>query len=240
FDSRYMPYTGRMLRQAREQILRQSGSNASYFGSKVLWWKNEFPEVYRRCEKFVFLAGYVAGKMAGLAAEEAFVDQTYLIMTSLVDIANNRWSDELCGLFDIGQEKLPRIVDSSTVIGQLTQSAAEQCGLRSGIPLVAGAGDKPAGYIGAGMVEPGALIDESATFATLSLCVDRYVPDAKYRTLETFPSPVAGQYYPTTVLMGSGATHKWFKDTFGAEEQQEAAAAGVSPYAILDRKAAAL
>ena len=64
-----------MLEQAREQILRQCGTNASYFGSKVLWWKNEFPDLYRRCEKFVFLGGYVAGKMAGLAAEAPGVDQ---------------------------------------------------------------------------------------------------------------------------------------------------------------------
>ena len=71
---------------------------------------------------------------------------------------------------------LPRIVDSNTVVARLSEEAADACGLRQGTPLVAGAGDKPAGAFGAGLVSPGLLIDESASFGALSLCVDNTSP----------------------------------------------------------------
>ena len=237
-DSRYMSHTAHMLHEAGQQILRQSGSNAPYFAPKILWFKQDFPEVYRRVAKFVFLAGFVAGRMAGLGADDAFVDRTYLEMSGIADIPQNKWSDELCDRFDIGPRRLPRIIESTSIIGRLTKEAADACGLISGIPLVAGAGDKPAGYIGAGIVKPGLLIDEAATFAALSLCVDRYVPDLEFRTLENIPSPIPGLYFPTMILIGSGATHKWFRDTFAGKEQDEAARAGVSAFEILDRRAA--
>jgi len=239
-DSRYLPFTTRMLQEAGEEILRQSGSNAPYFGPKVLWWKEEFPDLYQRSAKFVFLAGFVAGKFADLTAADAFVDRTYLEMTGLADIPDGQWSAGLCDRFGIHMDKLPKIVESDTVVGGLCDSAAEACGLPSGVPLVAGAGDKPAGYLGAGIVEPGLLVEESSTFGAMSYCVDRYVPDVKYRTLENIPASIPKLYYPTTFLIGSGAAHSWFRDTFGVEEKREAAKAELSAFRVLDEKAAAV
>jgi xylulokinase len=86
-------------------------------------------------------------------------------------------------------------------------------------------------------VSPGLLIDESASFAALSLCVDRYVPDVKNRTLENLPSPLPGHYLPSIYLFGSGVTHAWFKNIFGKEESREAAASGTSPFLLLDESA---
>jgi xylulokinase len=239
-DSRYLPFTTRMLQDAGEEILRKSGSNAPYFGPKVLWWKEQFPDLYQRSAKFVFHAGFVAGKLADLTADDAFLDRTYLEMTGLADIPNGQWSTGLCDRFGIHMDKLPKIVESDTVIGQLCDTAAEACGLPSGVPLVAGAGDKPAGYLGAGIVEPGLLVEESSTFGAMSYCVDRYVPDVKYRTLENIPASIPKLYYPTTFLIGSGAAHSWFRDTFGIEEKREAAKAELSAFRVLDDKAAAV
>jgi xylulokinase len=99
---------------------------------------------------------------------------------------------------------------------------AALCGLKSGIPLIAGAGDKPAGTVGAGLASNGLLIDESASFAALSLCVDRFVPDKRFRTLENLLSPIEGFYLPSVFINGSGVTHEWFKDTFCEQEKIEA------------------
>ncbi len=236
-DTRYTPYISRMLKSAREDILKLSGTNYPYFAPKVLWWKHEFPDLYRNSHKFMLLSGFIAGKMGDISIEDAFVDKTYLQMTGIADIPRNRWSLDLCSEFKIDMEKLPGIVDSSTIIGKLNKSVARECNLPSGIPLVAGAGDKPAGYIGAGVVEPGTLIDESASFAAFSLCSNKYIPDLKYKTLENIPSPISGQYFPTLILIGSGLTHEWFKNIFGEEEQRMASMTGKSPFQILDEKA---
>jgi xylulokinase len=87
------------------------------------------------------------------------------------------------------------------------------------------------------VVDPGVLVDESASFGALSLCADKYVPDLAHRTLENLPSPVPGHYLPSCYLFGSGVTHAWFRDVFGEEEKRLAFEAGSSAFSLLDEKA---
>jgi xylulokinase len=239
-DSRFMPHAIAMQEGAHPAILAQSGTNLPVFGAKTVWWRKEFPEAYARTAKFVVIGGYVAGKMGGIPISDAFVDRTYLNFTGIADLGRDQWSKEICGQFGIDRTRLPKIVASNAVIGELTPETAIECGLAAGTPIVAGAGDKAAGTLGAGLVRRGLVVDEAASFGALSLCTDRYVPDTRHRTLENLPSPVPGLFLPSVFLNGSGLTHAWFADTFGAEERREAAAAGGSAYDLLAAKAAAV
>ena len=214
----YLVYTSKMLSTCREQILELSGTNSPYFAPKILWWKNDFPELYKKTLKFMILNGYIAGKMGNININDSFISRTYLQMTGLADIVKNEWSKELCSLFGIDLNKLPRIVDSTEIIGKLSLEFANYCGLKQGTPLIAGAGDKPSGYLGAGIVKPGMLINESASFSTFSLCADKYIPDLNFKTFENIPSPIENQYFPTIILIGSGKTIKWFAENFGKNE----------------------
>lgn len=236
-DIQYLPYVKHMFELAGDEITILSGTNAPYFGPKLLWWKNEFKGLYRNVYKFVFLTGYIIGKLSNISAKEAFVDRSYLQMTGFADINKDQWSESICKNLGIEIDKLPKITPSSSVVGGLSKKISEECGLLSGTPLVAGAGDKPSGYIGAGIVKSGYMIDESASVACLSLCVDKYTPDIKHKTLEIIPSPINGYFYPTIVLMGSGVSLAWFKDTFAGREKQEAIKTGKSVYELLDKLA---
>jgi xylulokinase len=236
-DNRSCPYAIDMMNTAGDEIRTLSGTNFPSYTPKILWWKTEYPDVYGKISKFMFLNGFIAGKMGNLTSENAFVDRTYLQMTGIADLERNEWSDRLCDKFGIDKNKIPSIVQPNTIIGKLSKKIAQKCDLLDGIPLIAGAGDKPAGYLGAGMATPGLLIDEAASFAAFSLCTDRYKPDLKHRTLENIPSPISGHYYPTIYLIGSGTTQTWFKNTFGDEEKRIAAESGKSDYDILDDKA---
>ena len=239
-DTRFLPHAVAMQQGAHLEILTQSGTNLPVLGAKTLWWKKDHPELYRRIAKFVVIGGYIAAKLGGIPIEDAYIDRTYLNFTGIADLRRDQWSSEICGRFGIDREKLPRIVSSNAVVGRLTLEAALECGLRAGIPLVAGAGDKAAGTLGAGLVSPGLVVDESASFGALSLCTDRYVPDASHRTLENLPSPLPGLFLPSVFLNGSGLTHAWFADTFGGEEKRAAAESGGSAYEALAARAAAV
>jgi xylulokinase len=239
-DTRFNPYVTRAQELAGETIRRQSGTNFPIFGPKLLWWKHEFPDRYRKVRKFLFLCGLLVGRLCGLPIEECFVDRTFLQMSSLADVERGAWSEEICGALGIDLALLPRIVESHEIVGRLSKKFAGACGLKAGTPFIAGAGDKPAGSLGAGLVVPGTLVDESASFGALSLCVDSYAPDLKHRTLENMPSPVRGHYFPCFFLFGSGVTHAWFRDNFGSEEKALAERAGKSAFELLDDKARAV
>ena len=109
-DTQSEPFVRMMMHLAGDRIIQLSGGPASFnHGPKILWWKNERPDRYQRISKFVMPSVYVAGKMAGLKSEEAWIDYTYLHFSCLSDLMEKQWSKELCALFDIDLRKLPRI-----------------------------------------------------------------------------------------------------------------------------------
>lgn len=236
-DTRFNSYALEMLNKSSIDLLKLSGTNFPVFAAKLLWWKKEFEQTYKKTKKFLFLSGYIAGKMGDIKAEDAFVDKSHLQWTALADLRKGIWSEDLCSEFGIDKNLLPNIVNSHYIIGKIDKSIATQCGLKDGVPIVAGAGDKPAGTIGAGLASNGLLIDESASFASLSLCIDKYVPDIKNRTLENSISPIEGFFLPNIFINGSGITNDWFLQIFCDDEKRIAKTENVNPFTILDKKA---
>ncbi len=237
-DTRCKPYIEQM-RPYAEQIVRTSGGPPTYcHGPKILWWKHERPEAFERISKFVVPVAYVAGRMAGLKGDEAYVDYTHLNFSSFGDIARSVWDPELCDLFDVPMEKLPRIVEPWEIIGKLTAAAAADCGLREGTPIAAGCGDQAAGMLGAAMVEPGMVFDVAGTASVFAICVDRYVPDTVHKTLFTARLVPPDMWYALAFINGGGLNLRWFRDELAREEQAQAKAEGRDVYALLDQMAA--
>ena len=221
-DGRYLPHQQRLAERAGRRLIELCG-DLPITAPRMLWWRQEAPDLYRRVAKVVTLAGYVAGRMAGLTAEQAFVDPSYLTWIGLNDTAGHRWSRELAevtGLGDDGLAKLPRIVPASAVVGHLARAAAAACGLVAGVPVVAGAGDQAAGFVGAGLVEHGQLIDVAGTFPVFGLCLRDYFPDLETRMLKPIASPLGdGSWYSMMYINGGGLTHRWFAEQIAPLEK---------------------
>lgn len=91
---------------------------------------------------------------------------------------------------------------------------AKILGLTAGIPLIAGAGDKIAGCVGASVTETGDMIFEAASYGGFSCIVNDYRPDTNSGNYDGLIMAdgckrVAHKYIP-----GSGITLKWFLDNF--------------------------
>lgn len=177
---------------------------------KLRWWRREHPVSFARTAAFVMPGGYVAGKLAGLTAADAFIDQTYLHFTGLGDARTGAWSRELAAAAGVPIEKLPRIVAPSTIIGRLSPLAAADCGLPVGVPIAAGLGDTAAGALGAGIVRPRQLLDTAGTAAVFAASVAEFRPDHEHRTLIAMRGAVEGQWLSLAYLSG-GSLLSWFR-----------------------------
>jgi xylulokinase len=214
-DMRCQPYIELMDRQAGNQLTELTGCPPTCdHGPKMLWWKNERPEKYRRVTKFIMPAGYVAGLMAGLKGEEAFVDYTFIHFSGFSDAKQTQWSEELCSTFGLDMDKLPRIVEPWEVVGEVTEKCAKEFGLVPGIPIAAGAGDTAANALGAGIVEPGMVFDVAGTAAVLAGCTSTYIADTKNRAILTMRSVIPGLWNPLAYIAGGGLALRWFRDQF--------------------------
>lgn len=237
-DNRYQPYIAAMQARAGERLVALNGA-LPFMAPRMLWWQDQHPDLYRRIDKVLMLANYVAGRLANLPAADAFIDPSYLTWIGVSDTARRQWSEELAEACGIPLAKLPRIVPATAVVGHLSAQAAAACGLAQGVPLVAGAGDQVAGCLGAGLVRAGQLVDVAGTFPVLATCLDAFFADTRHGMLQPLAGPLGqDHWYPMMYISGGGLTHRWYRDQFATPELQQAEAAGVTAYALLDAQAA--
>jgi len=214
-DTRCAPYVELMTEGAGEKVLVSTGCYPSTnHGPKMLWWKEEQPEAFKRIFKFILPAAYIAGRLAGLKGEEGFIDTTYLHFSGFAKTESGEWNIELARVFSFPEEKFPRIVSPIEPIGSLIGEFAGQIGLLEGTPIIAGCGDTIASMVGAGVVEPGQAFDVAGTASVFSICVDSFRPDNTTHTLITSRSIFPGIYYAYAYINGGGMCLDWFRENF--------------------------
>lgn len=215
-DTRCEPYIVAMS-EHDDRVTTLSGCPPTYsHGPKIMWWKHERPDDWKRITRFVVPGSYVAGRMCGLAGDDAFMDRTYLHFSNLSDTARVRWSDELLDLFGIDEAVLPRIVEPTDVIGEVTRAASDATGLPVGTPVAAGAGDQAAAALGAGVVEPGQAFDSAGTASVFAICVDGFHPDLVNKAFMAMHSVLPGVYIALAFVNGGGLALRWFRDELAA------------------------
>ncbi len=214
-DMRCQPYIKEIDRHFGDLVTRLTGCPPTCdHGPKILWWKEERPDTYRQIAKFVMPSTYVAGRMAGLKAQDAFIDYTFIHFSGLSDAQKGSWSDELCGLLGVDQQKLPRIVEPWHVVGEVTSECAAHFGLAPGTLIAAGCGDTAANALGAGIVKPGMLFDVAGTASVLAASTDTYMSDVENRALLTMRSVIPGLWNPLAYIGGGGQALRWYRDQF--------------------------
>jgi xylulokinase len=101
----------------------------------------------------------------------------------------------------------PPAVRAGTVVGVLLDGPATELGLPAGLPIVAGANDAIATFLGAGLTAPGQAIDTGGTSGGFGLYVDGPVAAPP---LWTGPAPLPGLHYVGGAMAGTGKALDWY------------------------------
>ena len=118
--------------------------------SKILWFRENDARTYEQTHKFLDVKEYLIHRMCGQFVTTA--DCAHL--TWLFDSRKHRqcWSRPLMRRFQLDEALFPAVHSTTEIIGELTSLAADELGLRKGIPIVAGVGDVAATALGAGAI----------------------------------------------------------------------------------------
>lgn len=118
---------------------------------KVMWLKENEPQVYQRIYKFLQAKDFIINR---LTDGEVFVDDYGdASNTGWLNISKKQYATELLELAGIDEDKLPEIKSSCEIVGEVGKNAAEKTGLKRGTPIVLGTGDVPASCVGAGVLK---------------------------------------------------------------------------------------
>jgi xylulokinase len=202
----------------------------NWWGFKILWLKNDRPELYRQTSRFVFPKDFINLRLTG----EVATDYSEASGSFLMDAERCAWSAELAEMVGVDPAKLPDLHASSAVIGRVTPEAAALTGLAEGTPVVAGGGDMLCMLLAAGITRPGRVSDQTGTSAILSAFTPSPVIDARLMNLHH----VLPGWITFGITDSGGVSLKWFRDAFCGAEKAEAASTGVEAYALLGAQAA--
>ena len=90
--------------------------------AKLLWMKNNIPEVYAAADKFVLLEDYLIAKLCGKFA----TNPSLMCSTGYFNINTDNLWDEMLDFCGISTDKFPEIIKSGNVIGKILPEIARR------------------------------------------------------------------------------------------------------------------
>jgi len=230
-DQRCKPQAEWMTRNFGEKIRQLTGRLPSTTTSapKLLWLKENRPDVVERTYKFLLAKDYIRLKLTG----EFATDVSDSGGTSLIDREGKDWSVELLEeIIGVSAEKMPVIRQSTDIAGYVTQQAAAKTGLAQGTPVVVGSSDVLATLLGSDIYAPRRVCLYMGTAAWMAMSAetdDRIHP---------FSEDVRLRYRWLGATATFGAGLKWYKEVLGQAEASQAEKDGIDPYVDIERGAA--
>lgn len=200
---------------------------ASYTTAKILWYKEKMPEMYHRIYKILQSNSFIVYRLTGRLSQDK--SQGYGL--HCFDMHTGAWNEDMCKRLGIPLDFLPDIYECHQIVGHITETAAMQCGLAAGTPVVAGGLDAACGTLGAGVIHPYETQEQGGQAGGMSICLDKYSADP--RLILSF-HVVPGQWLLQGGTTGGGGVMRWFEKEFADYEREEGKRLGKSSLTILD------
>lgn len=198
---------------------------------KILWVKENEPEVFESTRHFLLLEDYIIF----LLTNKFVAEGSLLCSTLFWDITTKKYWKEIIDFIGIREEYLPKIMDSGQIVGTIEPNMADYLGISPDAKICTGCLDQVAGAIGVGNIRPGIFSENIG--AALAVCV----PTAQLTYDPNHQMPVHYFAIPNTYMMHTfttgGMCLRWFRDMFGQMELDLEKSTGVDAYFLMDKMA---
>jgi xylulokinase len=211
-------------RLASAEVLPRTGSPVTQqsVAPTALWLRRHEPEVWNDTRTILGSYDYIAFRLTG----ERGVERNWALESGLFDLRSGGFGADLCAAGEIDAGLLPRVRESSEVVGEVSAEAAATTGIARGAAVVAGTADHVASAFAAGLVSEGDLLVKLGGAGDILLSTDSALVDERlYLDFHLVP----GKFLPNGCMAASGSLIRWFQSEL----------AGGTPLADLDAEAAA-
>jgi gluconokinase len=190
--------------------------NSIYPLSKILWIKENKPEIFNAAFKFISIKEYIIHKLTG----EYVVDYSYASATGFFNIFKLCWDQEILALLEIPEEKLTTPVDTTTKF-VITEKRLTEAGIAA--PLIIGAGDGPLANLGSGAGEVGEVNIDLGTSGAARIIAKEPLIDAD-ASLWCY-ALANDKWTYGGILNNVGNLYQWFADNLLFYDQNDDCAA---------------
>ncbi len=180
------------------EVTGQPEITATWPAAKVLWLKENKPEILEKTKKIFLLEDYLLYKLTGNFVTE----KTLQSSTIYFDIKNDCYWDEMLEFIGIDKEKLPKLCDSGVKVGEYNGVSVSTSGM-----------DQIAGAIGAGVVD-GTAISEMTGTTMVVFAPTENIPDYNPESIIPVHKNYDGKFCLLSWTPTAGIALKWFKNNF--------------------------
>lgn len=203
----------------------------AYMLPKILWLREEKPEIYKKTQFFLQSNSFIGYKLTGVASQDYSQSYGY----HCFNIKKGIWDSSVAKGLNFSLDMIPQLYHCHEKIGVVSDKAGVETGLISGIPVVAGGLDAACSTLGAGVIHSRQTQEQGGQAGGMSIVLDEP---------KIHPKLILGYHVlPDKWLLqggtvGGGGTLKWFVEQLCALEQKIAKENGESVFEILGKEAA--
>lgn len=117
--------------------------------NRILWWRNEQPEIAGRADQFLGWHEYLCLRLCGRAATDPGLAAKWLAF----DLAAGAWSTELLDEFQLAPTLVPEVVGWGQALGPLRPALARKLGWADGAVVGVGGYDASCTALGSGVTD---------------------------------------------------------------------------------------
>jgi xylulokinase len=204
------------------RFLRITGGIYGHVGKdpicKILWVKEEQPQIYSETYKFLDCKDYLVFKSTG----NFVISRDYANIWWMMDTRKGKfsWSDTILKKYGIDRAKLPEIMKATDIAGKLASEAAAEMGLLEGTPVAVGAGDVASAAIGSGAVKEGKIHAYVGTSGWLGCHLSERKKDL-FHYIGSICSANPDMYLCVAEQETAGACLDWLKNTMFKESRED-------------------
>lgn len=206
-------YLNETVGTARLLELTGNIAYAGFTAPKVLWMRDEEPELFAWIAHVMLPKDYLNHLLTGVYA----TDVSDASGTLLFDVAHRTWSDEMLELCGLTGSQMPRVYESYEVIGTLLPEVAAELGLPASVVVAAGAGDNAAAAVGTGAVGAGTMNISLGTSGTV------FIPTAGFAAgvgdrIHSFCHADGAWHLMGCILSAASCNAWWVNDVLGSDD----------------------
>ena len=217
-DSRAVPYGEKAFQTLGEErcLSHLLNSPGNFTASKLAWVKENEPGVYEKIDKIMLPGDYIAMKLTG----EVCTTVSGLSEGMFWDFRNNEVAGFLMDYYGFDRSLIPDIRPTFSEQGRVTARAAEELGLKKGIPVAYRAGDQPNNALSLNVFNPGEIASTAGTSGVVYGVNGTVNYDLKSRVNTFAHVNHTSEQTRLGVLLcinGTGILNSWMKRTVAPE-----------------------
>ena len=180
------------------ELTGQAETPAGYPAPKILWLKENAPEVYKNARHYLLLEDYIIYRLTGKFAASRSLYSSSLLM----NVKTGKYIPEMLEFIGIRESQLSELYESGERVGEYR-----------GVEVITSALDQIAGITGAGEVKEGIMCETTGTSLAVSVLTKTLPEWSEGLTVSAYYVK-KGLYCLLMWAPTAGATLEWFKKNF--------------------------